>query len=146
MEYQFPEDVSFACEKCAQCCGDTEDTIRHVLLLKSEAERISKKTGKEICEFAIEVSGFEPYIYEIKKPETVGKCCFLVNSKCTIYEARPIICRFYPFELINLGDENYLFSFTTKCPGIGKGSNLERAFFEKLFCIVSDAMNQDSRT
>lgn len=146
MEYEFPADVSFVCEKCARCCGDTEDTVRHVLLLQTEAERISEVTGKEIDAFAFEVYGFEPYVYELNKTETEDKCSFLVNDRCTIYDVRPVVCRFYPFELINLGNDKYLFSFTNKCHGIGKGTKLEVAFFERLFGIASKAMNQDSKT
>ena len=145
MAYEFPADVNFLCKKCASCCGDTEDTVRHVLLLQNEADRISVITGKEIGEFAFEISGFEPYVYELNKTEAEGQCCFLVNNRCTIYEVRPIVCRFYPFELINLGLDRYLFSFTSKCPGIGKGPKLEKLFFEKLFAIASEAMNQGSQ-
>ncbi|MDG6222268.1 MAG: YkgJ family cysteine cluster protein [Candidatus Bathyarchaeota archaeon] len=145
MEYYFPESARFVCEKCGRCCGDTEDTIRHVLLLKSEAEKISKETSQEIREFAHEVNGFEPYIYEIKKTETEGKCLFLEYNRCTIYEIRPIICRFYPFELKNLGKDKYSFLFTTKCKGIGQGPNLKKDFFEGLFMLVTKVMDEDAK-
>ena len=143
-EFEFPKDVNFVCSKCALCCGDTEDTVRHVLLLETEAETIAKETSQDIKAFTEEVYGFEPYRYEMKKTEAVGKCFFLENNRCTIYEIRPIICRFYPFELKNLGNENYLFLFTTKCSGIGKGPRLEREFFEQLFKVAADAMDNDS--
>jgi len=146
MEFEFPEDARFVCEKCGRCCGDTEDTVRHVLLLKTEAEKISEQTSLDIQEFAQEVYGFEPYIYEIKKTETEGKCLFLKNNQCTIYDFRPIICRFYPFELKNLGNNKYLFLFTTKCKGIGQGPKLGNPFFAFLFRIAATAMDEDSKS
>jgi Fe-S-cluster containining protein len=146
MELEFPEDARFVCEKCGRCCGDTEDTIRHVLLLKTEAEKISEQTSLDIHKFAQEVYGFEPYIYEIKKNEPEGKCLFLKNNQCTIYDFRPIICRFYPFELKNLGNNRYLFLFTTKCKGIGQGPKLGNPFFDILFQIANSAMDEDSKS
>ena len=146
MEFEFPEDARFVCEKCGRCCGDTEDTVRHVLLLKTEAEKISEQISLDIHEFAQEVYGFEPYIYEIKKTETEGKCLFLKNNQCIIYEFRPIICRFYPFELKNLGNNKYLFLFTTKCKGIGQGPKLGNPFFDFLFQIANSAMDEDSKS
>jgi len=146
MEYDFPEGACFVCEKCGRCCGDTEDTVRHVLLLKTEAEKISKETSQEIEEFTQQVYGFEPYIYEMKKTENEGKCLFLENNRCTIYEKRPIICRFYPFELNNLGNEQYSFSFTTKCKGIGQGLHLKKNFFADLFRVATKTMDEDSKS
>lgn len=144
MDFEFPEDVRFVCEKCGRCCGDTEDTVRHVLLLKTEAEKISNQTSKDIQEFAEEVYGFEPYIYEMKKTE--GKCLFLENNRCKIYNLRPIICRFYPFELKNRGNDKYSFLFTTKCKGIGKGPKIGKPFFDFLFRIATKAMVEDSKS
>jgi Fe-S-cluster containining protein len=144
-EFEYPKDVGFVCNKCAQCCGDTEDTVRHVLLLKTDATRISNEILLDCHEFAEVISGFEPYVYEMKKTEN-GKCLFLKNNRCTIYKVRPLICRFYPFELKNLGNNKYQFSYTNKCPGVGKGSYLKRVFFENLFSIVTDAMEENSET
>ena len=144
-EFEFPKDVNFGCCKCARCCGDTEDTVRHVLLLETEAERIAEETSQDVKAFAEEVFGFEPYIYEVKKTDADGKCFFLVDNRCSIYETRPIICRFYPFELKNLGNSSFLFSYTTKCPGIGKGTLMEKEFFVQLFKVATDAMDNDSR-
>ncbi|MCW8802213.1 MAG: YkgJ family cysteine cluster protein [Candidatus Bathyarchaeota archaeon] len=146
MEYDFPKDARFVCEKCARCCGDTEDTIRHVLLLKTEAKKISDIISKEIEEFADEVFGFEPYIYEMKKTEPDGKCLFLENNRCRIYEIRPLICRFYPFELKNLGNNNYSFLFTTHCKGIGQGPILEKKFYDFLFSLATKTMDEDSKS
>lgn len=146
MDYDFPEDARFVCEKCGRCCGDTEDTVRHILLLKTEAEKISKKTSQKIENFTQIVNGVEPYIYEMKKTESEGKCVFLENNRCTIYGIRPVICRFYPFELKNLGNDEYSFSFTTKCKGIGQGPHLEKNFFADLFRVAIKAMDEDSKS
>jgi Fe-S-cluster containining protein len=121
------------------CCGDTEKKTRHILLLQSEAEEIAKKTNQKTETFCEPIVGKEPYVYEMKK--TMGKCAFLKDNQCTIYELRPIICRFYPFELKFSSDQNrYLFSATLECVGIGKGKTLCKEDFEKLFLLAQQRL------
>jgi len=48
-------------------------------------------------------------------------CIFLENGRCSVYEARPIQCRTYPFweEILQTGET---WSDESRyCPGIGKG-------------------------
>ncbi|MFW6117237.1 MAG: YkgJ family cysteine cluster protein [Thermoproteota archaeon] len=143
--YNYPKHTSFICCGCGQCCGDTEDKVRHILLLKTDAERIWNETSFDIHEFAEKIHGCKPYIYQMRKTED-GKCFFFKNNLCTIYKIRPLICRFYPFQLKNLGNNSYSFSYTNNCPGIGKGSPIKRAFFESLFQKFVKAMEENSRS
>ena len=131
MEFNHPKHVCFKCERCALCCKDTEKRSRKILLLEKEAIRISKRTLKSVKEFAERIEGMEPYIYMMRKDE--GRCCFLRDSFCSIYELRPLICRFYPFKLENLGKNKYIFAHTDECPGVGQGLSLQQTFFEDLF-------------
>ena len=138
VSFSYPEHVRYRCEKCARCCGDTENRVRSILLLKSDIKRISEK--KALCPdaFAQKIAGFEPYLYRMRT-NTDRKCVFLRNTSCSIYPIRPLICRFYPFQL-NPGPKGYVFEYTDECPGIGKGPRLTRAFFAALFKTFNDAM------
>jgi len=54
-----------------------------------------------------------------------GSCPFLEHRRCTVYEARPLQCRTYPF-LPHDGftpiESPYTWRYEKKfCPGIGKG-------------------------
>jgi Fe-S-cluster containining protein len=81
-----------------------------------------------------------PYRYEMKKNEQ-GKCFFLKDNQCQIYSKRPLICRFYPFELKYDHDLNiYVFNFTLECPEIGKGKVLTRKDFEELFIAAKQKL------
>lgn len=144
MEFDYPKNIHFKCERCALCCGDTKDRVRSILLLKIEAERISKKTLKDVSEFAEKIEGFKPYIYWMKKTEN-EKCMFLKGNSCTIYNIRPLICIFYPFELKEIGGKSYTFVYTEECPAIGKGPQLKRSYFERLFkkCMKTMKENQE---
>jgi Fe-S-cluster containining protein len=104
--------------------------------LDSEAEAISAETRLPIKEFAKQVPDKTPYIYEMKKSAD-GKCFFLKNNQCCIYAHRPLICRFYPFELkFSQERGTHIFDFTTECPGIGKGKTQSKADFEELFRLA----------
>lgn len=131
MSFQYPL-VRFKCKRCAKCCGDTEEKLRLILLLENEAQCISKKTEKHVNEFAENIQGYEPYAYVMKKTLD-RKCLFLKNNLCSIYPLRPLICRFYPFQLEPLQNNTYKFSFTRECPGIGEGYQLKEKFFKRLF-------------
>ena len=132
MNFEYPKNVRFKCQRCATCCGDTKDRVRSILLLKIETERISQETLKGVDEFAEEIEGSEPYVYRIKKTRD-GKCMFLEGNLCTIYQIRPLICVFYPFELKEVRNYRYTFAYTSECPAIGKGPQLKRGYFERLF-------------
>jgi len=129
--------------RCGICCGDTPEKLRHPLLLDSEAERIAAFTGKPISEFASRVEGREPYTCDMKKTE--GKCVFLVGNECTIYSVRPLVCRFYPFELKAAENGQHAFHPTDECPGLGKGKRLGEEHFRRLFRLAQKGEKAERR-
>ena len=133
MNFDYPTTVRFRCIKCGICCGDTEEKTRHILLLSAEAEQIAKTTAQPIFKFATKIRDKAPYVYEMKKRAEDGKCVFLENNRCTIYSMRPLICRFYPFELKVTPSKKYQFHYTDECPGINKGKLLSDSYFREMF-------------
>jgi hypothetical protein len=140
VEFTCPNNVHFECSKCGLCCGDTKEKTRRILLLETEAKEISYRTGLSEQEFTNQITGKTPYFYEMKK-SIEGKCCFLKDSGCSIYEFRPLICRFYPFELkFELDKDLHIFDFTFECPGISKGKMMARKDFEMLFLLAKERL------
>lgn len=105
--------VRFACHHCNHCCTD-------VVCLPSpwDVKRISKmidKKPKKFIDFLapdelegvdmddptwLDVDG-DKYMMALKRDDTLG--CFFLNREtklCSIYEARPLLCRLYPFQVI----------------------------------------------
>lgn len=117
MRFNYPTQLSFGCSKCGLCCGDTALKVRHVLLLKSDVERIAKLTNSEVNTFAAETSNRIPFLYEIRKGSD-KKCVLLKDNQCTVYDIRPLICRFYPFELSTNDVGIHNFRVTKECPGV----------------------------
>jgi Fe-S-cluster containining protein len=126
------------------CCGDTENRDRTILLMKIEASDIAEKTSMRLKEFAEKIEDCEPYIYKMKKTEK-GKCIFLRDDLCTIYSVRPLICRFYPFQLKSSENGKHSFMCTGECVGIGQGPELNERFFEKLFTYLTNQMERNLR-
>jgi hypothetical protein len=145
MGFEYPKNVRFTCERCALCCGDTEYKIRNILLMEPEAQHISDETSTPICEFAERLRGSEPYVYRVKKTQE-GKCTFLRSNTCSIYRARPLVCRFYPFELKAESTGNYVFSYTDECPRVGHGAELKREYFERLFRRLGAVVGRNTVT
>jgi len=136
MSFNYPPAIRFRCTKCGICCGNTPEKVRHILLMRTEAEQIAVATFQLISAFAVEVQDKAPYSYEIKKTAKEGKCVFLKEKFCTIYSLRPLICRFYPFELKMAGNRKHEFLYTSECPGVGKGRLLRERDFGRLFQLA----------
>lgn len=136
MKFTCPNNIKFECIKCGLCCGDTEQKTRRILLLQTEAQKIAAETSQPLISFSDKINDNQPYCFEMKKTSE-GKCFFLKDNKCSIYEVRPIICVFYPFELkLPPNERKYVFDFTPECPGINQGKAFRLKDFEKLFEIA----------
>jgi Fe-S-cluster containining protein len=144
MDFNYPKSARFECVKCGTCCGDTKEKNRHILLLRTEAEQIAASTSQPISKFAAEIKDKEPYRYEMKKTVKDGKCVFLENNRCTIYSFRPLICRFYPFELKITQSQKYTFLYTDECKGINKGRLISRNYFRKLFQLAHEKTREST--
>jgi Fe-S-cluster containining protein len=107
-------------------------------MLQSEAECLAQYTKKAIETFAAKMEDSFPYIYEMRKDQS-GKCIFLKDNQCKVYDFRPMICCFYPFELSTRQDGIYVFSETDECPIICNPENSEVLtlnYFEELLKLA----------
>lgn len=138
--FKYPQGVHFRCEKCGLCCGDTLCKSRNILLLEREITRIAERTSKAAVEFSEKVVNEGHFTHRMKKSN--GSCVFLKENLCSIYDTRPIICRFYPFSLNNVQGNTFVFSSTNECPGVGNGPVLQKSYFKQLFAEFKEAMNE----
>ncbi len=141
VDFTCPNKVLFECSKCGLCCGDTRQKTRHILVLEPEANAISTETSLPKQAFTKQLAGKNPYRYEMKKDQE-GKCFFLKDNQCSIYRLRPLICRFYPFELkFDAEKDQHVFDLTLECPGIGKGKMMTEKKFEELFLLAQERLS-----
>lgn len=143
MSFDYPQAIRFKCLKCGICCGNTPVKTRHVVLLKTEVEKISEITKSPISEFAVEIMGRDPYSYEMAKTSGEGACVFLKDDKCAIYALRPMVCRFYPFELKAMTLVKHKFVVTDECPGVGKGKKLTIDYYRELVRLANCRLKKE---
>jgi Fe-S-cluster containining protein len=131
-------EILFECISCGFCCRDNGRHIRKIVLTPMDADIISKSTRLSLDEFCIPSHQVSAPFFRIMKKNS-GSCIFLDdNSKCKVYDSRPMICRCYPFP-VEFDDQGVIFHPPSKdCPGIGRGDKLDRQFFEKLAKEVID--------
>ena len=136
VNFNYPVNIKFECNKCGLCCGDTKQKNRHILLLEVEAKKIASHTSRLIHDFSVEIKDMPPYVYEMKKTSE-GKCVYFKDNQCSIYPLRPLICMFYPFELKFVEKKGlHNFDFTLECPGINQGKAFHEKDFKKLFKLA----------
>ncbi len=85
-------EAEFDCQSCANCCRETLVTVS-----ASEVRVIGKYLSMDDAEVIrlYTVPGMEPSGDRVLRNEPNG-CVFLDGSLCTIYEARPKVCRDFP--------------------------------------------------
>ena len=102
--------MGFKCQHCGECCRNVSaqinlsiaDLNRICQFLKCEIEQIMPKIG--IVPFLSENNNFY-YELGLNLP-----CQFRKNERCTIYPARPLNCRMFPYFILNTDIINHEFA------------------------------------
>jgi len=100
------------------------------LLTAKDVRRVTRATRLKPDQFSVGLQASFPYKRRMRK--IGGKCVFLQGTRCTIYRARPLICRFYPFYLCRSEDGLLHIGFDSTCSGIGSGRIRDLEFFRGL--------------
>jgi Fe-S-cluster containining protein len=113
--------LKFFCKRCSFCCRAGPG---FVFLSKTDALEISKKLGMVLEEFIqvycrwIDWDGGA----RLSLKEKTSFDCVFWKDGCSIYEARPVQCRTYPFWEEMLDSREVWECATEKCPGAGSGA------------------------
>ena len=122
VEFYYPVGLTWNCIRCGQCCRDVEDWDRRVLLLEKDITQLEKQGEKDFFEPTDEGK----FIAVMKKKD--GRCVFLGEKGCMVYETRALLCRMYPF-YVELQGDVYIIGVDMMCPGVGGGNVLTEEFF-----------------
>jgi len=129
----FRKDLKFKCQRCAVFCCRLGGPKLNV----KDLQRLEKAGYKP--EIYIDNIGKKGDNEQYMKEKEDGSCVFLkynIESKkyeCTIYEFRPSVCRFYPFEFLSKGQNTGVLRIIPCCNGLNvlNGEPIDRKFFEK---------------
>lgn len=114
--------LAFECTQCGDCCSGPEEgyvwvTPEEVLALASKME-MSDRLEEFESQFTRQV-GTQRSLVEYSD----GDCIFLdPNTKtCSVYEARPVQCRTWPFWKSNVKSPRTWSQAAKSCPGCNQG-------------------------
>jgi Fe-S-cluster containining protein len=94
-------EIGFECIRCGECCNGEDNSV---VVFPFEIRRIIAKTGYAWMDIANppivgewdNQGNFHTLEWRIKKE---GNSCRFYEGGCRIYDARPMLCRTYPFYL-----------------------------------------------
>ena len=112
----------FSCKRCSACC---RYEAGFVFLSEKDLDKLACGLKMEIkrftniyCRWVIDWQGKE--VLSLK--EKANKDCIFWDSGCTVYNARPLQCRTFPFwESIIASSQNWE-AAASGCPGINSGA------------------------
>ena len=139
--------IPFRCQKCAKCCRELEDSLMLEPLDVFRLTQYMMKTDTGI-EGAEDVLGRYAHPntlngYPIFQVNTIGAdhtCVFLKEGRCSVYDARPMVCRMYPFGVAP-GERGKAFNYylsTERGHHFGNGSVRVKDWF-------SDNLSRDAK-
>ena len=113
--------LRFACTRCSRCCRHTPG---FVFLSEKDVTTMASRLGLERHEFIGRYCrrvryGPETRLSLREKPNL--DCILWENGGCSVYQARPLQCRSFPFWSSCVACSEEWAYHARQCPGMGKG-------------------------
>jgi len=136
----YEENLRFKCQRCAvYCCklGGPSLTKKDIEQVE-QLESVGCNVGKCIEPSERQYRTF-PFTSNVIKNKKDSSCIFLGKDKekgiyeCTIYDARPVLCRLYPFDLKRTSANSFLLKIIPCCKGLNNedGEFVDESFITK---------------
>lgn len=111
----FDEGLKFKCTGCGGCCTGSPG---YVYLSKTDLELLAKHLQCTPQEFAQKYTRLVDEQYALLDKPSSYDCIFLDDKRCSVYEARPIQCRTFPWWIHNLREPQDWEEAAKRCEGI----------------------------
>lgn len=114
----YREGLSFTCTRCGACCTGGPG---YVWVTVEEIEELARFRGETLQQFSKRyVRRLGNRLSLVERPG--GDCIFWdAREGCTVYAARPVQCRTWPFWPENVETPEDWEHVTQICPGSGRG-------------------------
>jgi len=110
--------IRFECQGSGKCCTSRGE-YGYIFLTLEDRRRLARHLGLRTHVFTRRCCAKTRGWFHLKEPEK--DCRFLADRRCTVYEARPSQCRYWPFWPENMRAKVWQEEVAAFCPGLGKG-------------------------
>jgi len=135
----YSKNIHFKCQGSANCCV-SRGSYGFVYLSLIDLKKISKFFKLDKIKFIRKYCEYTNGFLHLRETKKNGDCIFLKNKRCSIYSARPIQCRTWPFWEENMQAKKWNHSLKNFCPGIGKGKKINYLKIKKI--VEKDKKNE----
>jgi len=126
MKPWWADGVRFACQGSGRCCV-SRGAYGYVYLTLEDRRRLAAALGLPTRRFTqLHCAKTDGY-FHLK--DDGPDCRFLVDRRCSVYEARPTQCRTWPFWPENMPARAWT-AIAAFCPGVGQGAKVPAARIE----------------
>jgi len=112
----YREGLQFSCTSCGDCCTGKPG---YVWVTRKEVAELAAFLGSTPEEFSRRYVRRVGRRYSLVEKQS-GACVFF-DQGCSVYAARPVQCRTFPFWSENLKSRIAWQGVAGECPGAGKG-------------------------
>ncbi len=117
----YKKGLRFECTRCSKCCRHTPG---YVFLSEADIELLVAALGvprqASLLQYCRRVRYGPVQRISLKEKQNVD-CIFWKDGGCSVYEARPLQCRSYPFWSSCVSSPEEWEHHARQCPGIGTG-------------------------
>ena len=115
--------LNFSCKRCSACC---RYDAGFVFLSENDLDKLTAEIKmdregflKTYCRWVTNMQGTE----SLSLKEKANNDCILWDSICTVYKARPLQCRTFPFWKAVVDSQQSWEIAASGCPGINSGEH-----------------------
>jgi Fe-S-cluster containining protein len=114
--------LRFECTGCGACCTQRGE-YAHVYVNNEEAKRLARFLGLSVRSFRKRHTFRDDGGWTQLRFRD-GACSFLdpATNRCTVYDARPVQCRTYPYWPELFGPTGWNRKAMESCEGLGRGA------------------------
>ncbi len=131
-------ELRFECTECGECCRQ-RGRYAYVYVNEEECGELAAHLGLELAAFKkahtfIDEDGWRQLAID-------GEACRFLDGdgRCTVYQARPVQCRTFPFWRELVGRNGFKAEAGRVCEGVGRGRRYGEAEAEALMAAKERA-------
>jgi Fe-S-cluster containining protein len=126
----YADGLAFECTRCSNCCRHDPG---YVFLSRKDLDTLCRHTGLNEAQFKekyCRVVNFGIIARLSLTEKRNNDCVFWEGEGCSVYGARPLQCRAFPFWVQNVETRDGWESAAEDCPGMNRGKTHDRAAIE----------------